>query len=86
MIRVLHFGFLSFASNHLNTCAIAPQTLRHPAVLKYVADGESETTVMLATERAETMVSHLERIRDDEEMTKKQMYVILKGPNILTPS
>lgn len=52
---------------------IAPQTLRHPAVLKYVADGENETTLMLATEKAEAMVSHLERMRDDEEMTKKQM-------------
>ena len=57
----------------LNTCMIDPQTLRHPAVLKYVADGESETSVMLATERAEALVSHLERMRDDEEMTKKQM-------------
>ena len=50
-----------------------PQTLRHPAVLKYVADGENETMVMLATERVEPMVEHLERMKDDEEMSKKQM-------------
>lgn len=72
---------------HGQKCIKRLKTLRHPAVLKYVADGENETTLMLATEKAEAMVSHLERMRDDEEMTKKQMdlylswgiYQVLRG-------
>jgi hypothetical protein len=43
------------------------KTLRHPAVLNYVADAESDAAVMLATERAETMVEHLQKIRDDDD-------------------
>ncbi len=48
-------------------CVKRLKTLRHPAVLKYVADAESDAAVMLATERVEPMVSHIRRITDEDD-------------------